>query len=269
MRDDRSLHEHRGQPTADGRPRRAVILAAGLGTRLGAATHELPKCLVEVAGIPILFNALDRLAEAGFVETILVVGYLEHTIRARVGRTWRSMKVSYRINADYRTTGTSRSLWLGVEEMNDDVVLLEGDVFFEARVLGQLLATPEPDVTVVEPWTPALDGSVVKVARDRTVSAWIHKKDRPSGMVPEGTCKTVNIHRLSAAFVRDRLRPALAAEVTSNGGVEPLETVFAGLVRAGARIHTCPPAGRWVEIDDARDLRTAEDLFQETSHDAR
>ena len=242
-------------------PRQAVLLVAGIGSRLGELTTEVPKCLVEVNGTSILENALTCLEEAGISETVLVVGYRDDQIRARVGDAMGPMRIAYRANKDFRTTSTSRSLWLGLTDVDDDVLVLEGDVFFEQSVLERFLAVPAFDATLVDPWRPGLDGSVVQIGPDRIVRAWLHKKEQPPGFPLDGTYKTVNVHRFSGAFVRTRLLPALTAQVSANGGREPIETVFAGMVRDGAEIHAADVAGRWVEIDDETDLRSAIALF--------
>ncbi len=240
-----------------------------MGTRLGGMTRESPKCLVEVNGVPILVNALDRLAEAGVADTTLVVGHLQDVVRRRIGGTWRSMTISYRANHEYRTTSTSYSLWLALSEEDTDVLLLEGDVFFGGAILHQLLASSAPDVTLVERWRPDLDGSVVQGRPGGSVAAWVHKKDRPPGFALAETYKTVNVHRFSTAFVHDWLRPALASRIAADGGREPIETVFAAIVRGGGRIQASEVSGGWVEIDDEHDLRTAEAAFQGAVHEPR
>ena len=247
--------------TATTKPRRAVLLVAGIGSRLGKLTTEVPKCLVEVNGISILENALAHLGTAGISETVLVVGYRDDLIRNRVGDAIGRMRIAYRTNPEFRSTSTSRSLWLGLKDLDDDVLVLEGDVFFERCVLERFLAVPAVDATLVDPWRPGLDGSLVQIGPDRIVRAWLHKKEQPPGFSPNGTYKTVNVHRFSSGFVRQWLRPALTAQVSADGGREPIETVFAGMVRDGAHIHAADVAGRWVEIDDEMDLRSAVALF--------
>ena len=255
-----------GVPPAQPQVRRAVVLAAGLGSRLGAYTAEVPKCLVPVNGVPVLANALEQLEAAGIEETTVVVGYRADAVRLRFGYALRRMRVSYKLNAAFRTTNTSRSLALAVDSIDDALLVLEGDVFFERRVLETLLASPDPDATVVAKWTPSIDGSVVDIDQTRLVCRWIHKANRPAGFSPAGLYKTVNLHRFSRAFVAERLRPALASAHITRGGREPIETVLGAIVGAGGRIRAVEATGRWIEIDDETELRAAEALF-EGAHD--
>jgi NDP-sugar pyrophosphorylase family protein len=253
------------------RPLSAVVLAAGRGTRLGKRTEDRPKCLVEVNGTPILVNALERLVAAGVRETIIVVGYRSRDVRDRAGDHAASMQIRYRENTDFSSTNTTRSLSIGLDGFPEagDVLVIEGDVFFEQRVLDGLMRVHEPEVTLVERWQSDLDGSVVTIAPDGSVTAWLHKKDRPSGASLDGTFKTVNIHRFTHAFVRRWLQPALASHVKTDGGREPIESVFADLVRNGVRIYGADVCGLWVEIDDESDLRAAEKRFPGASHGSR
>jgi choline kinase len=250
-------------------PRRAVVLAAGLGSRLGARTARVPKCLVEVNGTPIVINALERLEEAGIEETLVVVGYLEENVRQRLGTVMGRMRISYRANTEFRRTNTTYSLWLALNDVDEDIVVLEGDVFFGRRVLADFLALPYGDATLVERWNAAFDGSVVQVGPDGNVRAWIHNKDRPSGFSLEGTYKTVNIHRFSRDFVHEHLRPAVTLEVETNGGREPIETPLNDIVDAGGRIRAADVSDRWFEIDNEADLRIAEAMFQGASNGHR
>lgn len=242
--------------------RRAIILAAGRGTRLGELTRERPKCLVPVNGVPILTNALRGLADNGFTETVLVVGYRHGAVRDEAGERVGAMRVTYRQNPEYRTSGTSRSLWFALEGIDDDIVVLEGDVFFQPKLLVQLCRDEAPALTLVQRWNPSLTGSVVTLTAQGEVAAWLHENDRPIGFPLDGSFKTVNIHRFGRMFLREWLRPALARQVSRDGGREPLETVLAEVVRAGGRIRAIEAAGAWAEIDDTADLLAAERLFQ-------
>ena len=79
----RSLLGHRAQ--AGAHAMKAIIVAAGRGRRLGTETDEIPKCMVQVGGRPILHWQLDALASAGVDDVVIVRGYLGD----RISRTRR------------------------------------------------------------------------------------------------------------------------------------------------------------------------------------
>ena len=90
--------------------RKAVILAAGIGDRLRPFTNTHPKCLVSVAGVPILENALVRLSEVGTKDVVIVVGHFGDMIKERFGDHFAGMSVSYVVSEDFRTTNNIYSL---------------------------------------------------------------------------------------------------------------------------------------------------------------
>jgi NDP-sugar pyrophosphorylase family protein len=224
-----------------------------------------------VNGVPILRNTLDRLAQAGIEETVLVVGYLRDLVHSEAGERIGPMRVSYRTNVNFETTNTTQSLWIGLaapRHVTHDVLIVEGDVYFDQRAIDSFLASPHADATLVEEWHPALSGSVVQLAGDRTVRAWLHEKHRPPGFPLAGTHKTVNLHKFSDGFVREHLFPTLTRHV-ERGGTDPIEAAMATIVADGGQVHAVDVAGRWCEVDDERDLQAAEEIFGGTVHAAR
>jgi len=240
-------------------PSEALLLAAGMGTRLAARTRSRPKPLVRVNGVPIALNAVAMLAAAGVAQTTVVIGYCGDQLRAAIGHAVGAMRLRYEVNEHYASTGTARSLSVGLQGLHGDVLVLEGDVFFERSVLEHFLCEPYSDATLVERWHEALDGSVVQVGTDACVERWVHKSQRPAGFRLEGTHKTVNLHRFSAGFVRECLRPALSSAAAR--ATDAIEMSLARIVAGGARIRATEVRGRWVEIDDEHDLRRAETVF--------
>ena len=75
--------------------RKAIILAAGIGSRLEPFTDHTPKCIAPINGIPILTNMLVHMYDSGVEETVIVVGYLKEKIYALIGTAFNGMKVSY------------------------------------------------------------------------------------------------------------------------------------------------------------------------------
>ena len=115
----------------------AIILAAGVGRRLAPMGWDKPKCLLEFGGRTLLTRTLDALTAHGIHDVAIVVGYRQLLIRGSVGDHAR---ITWIDNPDFATTNTVHSLWLARAFLNDDVVLCNADVLFDAGILGDLMA---------------------------------------------------------------------------------------------------------------------------------
>ena len=244
--------------------RKAIILAAGMGTRLKPMTLTNHKCLTEVNGVSILENALEALHQNGIEQVTIVVGYLSELICRRIGTDFHGMQITYAENAIYDQTNTSYSLKLGLEKTidYDELLLLEGDVFFEYKILEDLLQQGG-NITVLEPYRSDLDGTFVELNERGYVVKWTHKSKRPKEYILEDKYKTVNIHKFSEDFVLNILLPYLDASLANMGGKEPIETVMMNLVieNSEAVKGLVLRGQKWYEIDDIADLERAEKIF--------
>src|SRR5688572_21063701 len=114
---------------------KAVILAAGLGSRLEPLTRELPKCMVPVAGVPLIDRMIERIAEAGIRELVVVTG-AGHELA-------RSARTVY--NERYADWGNFYSLLVAREAIGEsDFIKLDADVILDGAILPRLLAAPGP-----------------------------------------------------------------------------------------------------------------------------
>jgi choline kinase len=117
----------------------AIILAAGLGTRLKPISDHSPKCLTEVNGNTILANALENLASVGITNCTIVTGYLGEKITAACGNSRNGVQIHYTENKVYRKTNDMFSLWLAREVLEKGALIIEGDIFFYAHTLKAAL----------------------------------------------------------------------------------------------------------------------------------
>jgi len=241
---------------------RAVILAAGMGTRLRPLTNSRPKCLVEVHGKPIVQHQMESLAKSGVAECVLVTGYLSDQVRGHFGREFRGVEISYVQNERYDETNNLYSLWLALKEFDDDMILLEGDLIFEDALLEQLLTSPDPSVAVVDRYQPFMDGTVI-LPEGRLSKAMVLKKDQEADFDYSRALKTVNIYKLSGKDLSRQIIPELSRYVVEGKTDQYYEAVFADLVSRGvfelSILRT--EATKWAEIDTMEDLELAEKLF--------
>jgi len=244
---------------------KAIILAAGMGTRLKPITDTAPKCLTEIHGKSIIENALEHLEQVGVSETVIVIGYLGFKIKEKLGDTFGKMKLTYVENLRYSKTGTSYSLYLGLKDLvlDGNVLVLEGDVFFEKKILFRLISDVYTSSTAVQGYNPLLDGSFVEV-RNEIVFDWLHKSARPPDFTLEDKYKTINIHNFGKGFVETILKPTLDQHVKDNGGTESIEFILQDVVKyRGGLIHAVDMENlKWFEVDTIEDLKIVERIFQ-------
>src|SRR5437016_11235047 len=99
---------------------KAIILAAGVGKRIGAAAGNRPKCLLEFGGRSLLVRYLDALLAVGVKSAVLVVGHRQELIRDAVGENYRGLAIRYVVNDQYHR-GSLYSLWLARGSFDDDL----------------------------------------------------------------------------------------------------------------------------------------------------
>ncbi|OGD85606.1 hypothetical protein A2164_00750 [Candidatus Curtissbacteria bacterium RBG_13_35_7] len=245
------------------RLQKAILLIAGQGTRLRPLTEKMPKCLVEVKRKAILINALENLAKNNIKEAILVVGYLKEKIKEKIGDELDGMKITYIANDLYEQTNNTYSLWLAIKDLDEDLLILEGDIFFEEELLKRFIEDKREDLTIVEKYNSKLDGTFVEVVDDQRILSWVHKKDRPIGFTLKNKYKTVNIHKFSGSFIRNWLIPALEKHAKDKKGKEPIESMFSDIIKNQGKIYVFDAKGLlWIEIDDVDDLKRAEEIFK-------
>ena len=243
--------------------RRAVILAAGMGNRLRPLTADLPKCLVEVDGQLILLRALRALAVQGVTEVVIVVGYQADAIRRRVGARFAGLDIHYVDAPRYATTNNICSLWDAREFCDEDILLLEGDVVFDADVVARLLEQPGSSMAVA-PHERGLSGTVVHLDSNGRVAEFVLGSDQGDHFDASNAFKTVNIYLLRGALLREQILPELCRQVERGHVHEYYESVFRDLVADGSiddLVAVDVAASRWYEVDDHRDLDVAEFSF--------
>lgn len=118
----------------------AVILAAGMATRLRPLTDDRPKCLLQVGTKTLLARTIDALVENAISELVIVTGYRGEMIRQAVEAAYPALNVHYIDNADYRTTNNIYSLWLAKPFVDGhETLLLDSDILLDASLIRAIL----------------------------------------------------------------------------------------------------------------------------------
>ncbi len=242
----------------------AVILAAGMGRRLGKYTREVTKGMVKVAGKTLIERALDSLVDK-VDRVIVVVGYKAKKLKRFLGDSYKGLKITYINNPHYQTTNNIYSLWLASEEMKkDDSILLESDVIFEKEIMDRLVGSKGEAIAVVHKLEDWMDGTVVLLDDYGNITSFLDK----TAVIWENSAnyyKTVNIYKFSKEFFSKFYFPFLKAYVESSGYSSYYEVVLSLIVGLkNINIRSLIIDGlKWYEIDTPEDLWAANVIFSD------
>jgi choline kinase len=236
---------------------KAVILAAGVGSRLQPLTDTTPKGLVPVAGKPMMGYALEAFGAAGFSEVVVVTGHLGDQVRAFCDASPVRCTVVH--NPRYDTANNYYSLLVAAEALGgESFVKADSDLVFLPPVLDRILAA-EGDLCIATDRGVDLGEEQMKVQLDDG-----GRITGVSKLLDPATCvgESIGIERISAALfpvLFDELRQ-MDAEGFTDAYYEDAYHRLAG--RGQTDIRPVDVAGLpWSEIDDAKDLAQAETLF--------
>lgn len=243
----------------------AIILAAGMGKRLGKLTKENTKCMVEVGGVKLVERALQILDKKGLSRIIMVVGYQRDNLMAFVNSLGINTPIEYIINDVYDKTNNIFSLALAKEQMaQEDTLLMESDLIFEESLIDLILEDTRDTLALVDKFENWMDGTCIVVDDEDNILDFIPGKllkysDK------ERYYKTVNIYKLSADFSRNVYVPFLEAYAKVMGNNEYYETVIKLILTLDKNTMKAKrlQGEQWYEIDDIQDLDIAELLFLE------
>ncbi|HMJ14916.1 MAG TPA: phosphocholine cytidylyltransferase family protein [Polyangiaceae bacterium] len=238
----------------------AVILVAGIGSRLRPLTDDRPKALVDIGGETILARALRILAERGVERVILATGYREDALRRALEGS--PLQIEFVSNQDYATTQNSVSLALCAPLLAGRAFFkLDGDVVFEPEVLERLEQREAPLAVAVDR-TRTTDAEAMKFTlSDASLGISAFGKDIP---LAASAGESIGIERLSAEAAG-----AVFAELGANqsrGRVDLYyEDVYSELISKGKLEALGVDVGdlRWTEVDDMLDLARARELIAE------
>lgn len=235
----------------------AVILVAGIGSRLRPITDDRPKALVDVGGETILSRAVRLLAEYGVRRVVLATGYREDAVKAAMRGA--PLAVEYCKNPEFDRTQNSVSLALCRGALGSDAFFkLDGDVVFQRQVLERL-DDSSVELAVAVDAGRLLDAEAMKVSVDGSRIRAFGK-----GITLESSAgESIGIERLSGsagANVFDALERTIAGGETSLYYEDVYSRLIAqGLLEAEAvGVRDLP----WTEVDDFSDLERARELVR-------
>ncbi len=239
----------------------ALLLAAGVGSRLYPLTQNEPKCLTIVNAMSILERLLSNLNQHGFKRLVVVTGHMENRIRDFLGNQVGNIAIDYIFSPLYETTNNIYSLWMAREVINEPFLLLESDLVFDESLLDAMLYPDRIAVAKVQPW---MNGSCVTINKSQLVKAFLEDNADSFGKIKY---KTVNIYSISLTSWHCIVKK-LDKRISDGKVNDYYETVFAEMIADGSlSLKIVSFDGKpWYEIDTIEDLAKAEKLFSSDNY---
>ena len=244
----------------------AIILAAGMGRRLGELTQHNTKCMVSVNGQTLIDRLLCQLAQQQLSRVVIVVGYQAQALKDHLGHRYDGrLNIEYVENPIYDRTNNIYSLALAKEQLQeDDTLLIESDLILSDRLIPLILNDPQPNLALVAKYESWMDGTMVTIDPDCHIVNFVPKKALKYDEC-DSYYKTVNVYKFSRDFSCQKYVPFLDAYKKAMGLNEYYEQVLRVITLIDSVDLKALPIGdeKWYEIDDVQDLDIAETIFAE------
>ena len=233
---------------------KAVILAAGQGTRIRSVHGEHPKCLIEVDETTILDHQLEALAMAGIHDVAIVVGYEKQQIIAHIRNNLLryNQRIHFIENPAFAITNNIYSLWVARDWLRgDSFIVLNADVIFDPDILNSAVEPYAPISMIVDPlWR---DETMKVIIEDDRVTRMSKKISREEF---NGTYIGITVFSKS---IQDRFLSKLNDLVVAERVNEFFNVAVQELADEGIHVgYTSTDGLAWAEIDDPLDLTFAQ-----------
>ncbi|MBL4589968.1 MAG: phosphocholine cytidylyltransferase family protein [Alphaproteobacteria bacterium] len=242
---------------------KAIILAAGMGSRIRPLTDNCPKALLRIDGKTILEMMLSHIRDCGIKDVVFVLGYLQEQIKDYVSVNFSDLNTQFITNEKFKETNTGFSLMLAMEAIEDEnFVKFDADVVFDKEILKKLIECEHENCLCIDK-NINLDAEEIKVIIDnqnRVVKA--SKTVNPKDAMGE----SIGIEKISAETANILLAELKIMMEDKQNHQEYYEAAYERLIEANVPFNTLDITGlRWTEIDTKEDFATAEKIFNNKS----
>ena len=244
----------------------AVILAAGLGSRLKKLTENNTKSMVEVDGISLMERMLRILDKKSLSNIVVVTGYKSEFFINYIKSLNINTKLTFINNEIYDKTNNIYSMFLAKNEMvKEDSILLESDLIFDDKMITEVIDDKRKNLALVAKYERWMDGTCLKINDDEEILDFISGKDFNFKEAYD-YYKTINIYKFSKEFSKNIYFPFLEAYMSANGKNDYYEAVLKIIIDLGKNhiyAKVISDDIRWYEIDDEQDLDIASSIFSD------
>ncbi|MBE8232496.1 MAG: phosphocholine cytidylyltransferase family protein [Endozoicomonadaceae bacterium] len=238
---------------------KAIILAAGVGSRIRPLTDNCPKSLLKVGDSTILQMMVSNLQSSGINDIVIVLGYLQQQIKDYIALNFPNVNVQFVVNEQYEVTNTGYSLMLTEPFVEGcDFIKFDADVVFEQDILNQLIASEYRNVLCIDK-AINLDAEEIKVIIDQQGKVLKASKDvAPKDAIGE----SIGIEKISHTTANALFSELKLMMKDEKNYQAYYEAAYERLIDKEFEFNTLDITGlKWTEIDTLDDFDLAKSIF--------
>ena len=241
---------------------KAVILAAGYGSRLGIFTKNIPKALLSIGNKPIIAYTLKILKDHGIHDIVVVTGYKGHKLRKYLTRNF-DLDFSFIHNKHYKRTNNIYSLYLAMEKIDSSFYIINSDVLSHPKIFEYLHNSNKKELVLSVDTVKKLGEEEMKVRIENDRIIEISKEIPPN----KADGEYIGFAKVPKRNVND-LHEHLEIVIEEKGKTVFYEEAFQSMIDAGIKLTYESTRGLpWIEIDTPYDLMLArKEVFKRIKH---
>ena len=239
---------------------KAIILAAGVGSRIRPLTDNCPKSLLKIGDNTILEMMISHIQDCGINEVIFVLGYLQEQIKDYVKRKFPDLNSHFVTNDKYAETNTGFSLMLAKDLINESAFIkFDADVVFDKKILENLIECEYANCLCIDK-NINLDAEEIKVIiEDQNRVLKVSKTVNPKDAVGE----SIGIEKINSETAKLLFAELKIMMEDRQNQQEYYEVSYERLIEKNIPFYALDISGlKWTEIDTKEDFITAENMFK-------
>ncbi len=240
---------------------KAIILAAGQGTRLRPYTNEVPKCMVKYQGKELITYIIDAFEHCGIDDITVVAGYKSQVLKGFLA----SRNVKFIENPAYATTNMVSTLFCAEDLLDDDVIISYSDIIYSDRILSDLIDSPyDISLSIDSDWhnlwsvrmeEPLSDAETLKIASGRIIE--LGKK---ATSIKEVQGQYMGLLKVSKRYAADFAEFYNSLDKTAAYDGKDfsnmyMTTLLQAIIDSGKAVYPVINKGGWLEVDSVEDLK--------------
>ncbi|MGN1108061.1 MAG: NTP transferase domain-containing protein [Oscillospiraceae bacterium] len=170
---------------------KAILLATGRGTRISRMVEAVPKSTLPIDGVPLIRHTVELFTSTG-IECVVGVGYQKEKVYAAL----EGLNVSFCVNPFFDVTNSIASLWFAKEHFNDDMIVMNADVYLSSDILKLVLDDPNDVVMAIDKSRVEVGDYFFATTDNGCITAY--GKELP---LENRTCEYVGVCKMTKSFV--------------------------------------------------------------------